>query len=89
MAAVMPSIARFFGVVITMYYSDHEPPHFHARHGGDRIRLNIETGEIVGEISPRALGLVLEWRLLHLDELRLNWASARARRPLAAISPLE
>ena len=27
----MPEISRFFGIIIQMYYNDHEPPHFHVR----------------------------------------------------------
>jgi hypothetical protein len=29
----MPEICRFLGIVIAMYYNDHEPPHFHAYYG--------------------------------------------------------
>ncbi|MBC8234421.1 DUF4160 domain-containing protein [bacterium] len=27
----MPEISRLLGIVIAMYYKDHQPPHFHAR----------------------------------------------------------
>jgi hypothetical protein len=27
----MPEICRFLGIVITMYFNDHAPPHFHVR----------------------------------------------------------
>jgi hypothetical protein len=30
----MPEISRFFGIIVQMYYSDHEPPHFHVRYSG-------------------------------------------------------
>ena len=33
----MPIICQFLGVIITMYYYDHAPPHFHARYGGYEI----------------------------------------------------
>ncbi len=26
----MPELSRFFGIIIRMFYSDHEPAHFHA-----------------------------------------------------------
>lgn len=32
----MPEISRFYGIVIAMYYNDHDPPHFHARYGGEK-----------------------------------------------------
>ena len=28
----MPEISRFYGIVITMYNSEHNPPHFHIRY---------------------------------------------------------
>ncbi len=28
----MPEICRFLGIIITMYYNDHPPPHFHVRY---------------------------------------------------------
>ena len=29
----MPEISRFLGIVITMYYREHGPAHFHAIYG--------------------------------------------------------
>lgn len=28
----MPEICRFLGILITMYFDEHNPPHFHARY---------------------------------------------------------
>ena len=39
----MPEISRFFGIVVQMYYSDHEPPHFHVRYSGQKALIAIET----------------------------------------------
>lgn len=30
----MPSISVFLGIIIRMFYNDHEPPRFHAEHQG-------------------------------------------------------
>lgn len=32
----MPEICRFFGIIISMYYDDHPPPHFHVRYGEEK-----------------------------------------------------
>jgi len=85
----MPVISRFFGVVIAMYWRDHAPPHFHAKYGDDEVTIDIRTGEVTGTISKRALAMVDEWRLLHLDELLANWERAAAREFLRRIDPLE
>ena len=57
----MPELSRFFGIVISMFFDDHNPPHFHAWYGNDRIAINIRTLQVIdGCLSPRALGPVVE-----------------------------
>jgi hypothetical protein len=85
----MPEISRFFGIVITMYYDDHAPPHFHARYGGDEIKVEIENGRVLaGRFSPRLTGLVQEWLVLHRNELQENWRRARQEESLERIDGL-
>ena len=68
----MPEISRFFGIVIAMYYSDHAPPHFHAKYGDHEATLRIADGAVDGRLPRRALSLVLEWYALHQAELLEN-----------------
>jgi hypothetical protein len=86
----MPEISRFLGIIITMYYNDHPPPHFHVRYNQQKAIINIETLSILeGNISPRILGLVIEWAAIHKTELMQNWELARLQVPLEPITPLE
>jgi hypothetical protein len=86
----MPGLVRFFGLIITMYWNDHPPPHFHVRYGSQHALIDIQTLSIItGSLSPRALGLVIEWAALYRAELLANWERARARQPLEPIAPLE
>ena len=86
----MPEISRFLGIVIAMFYNDHEPPHFHARYGGRRATIEIETLTLLdGSLPPRVLGLVIEWAALHRPELKENWERARRQAPLSTVTPLE
>jgi hypothetical protein len=86
----VPEISRFFGIVIAMFYNDHPPPHFHVRYGGQRAIVDIETLSVLeGSLSPRALGLVVEWAALHQNALRANWDLARRHVGLTPIPPLE
>ena len=86
----MPEISRFLGIIITMNYNDHAPPHFHARYGGDQAIIEIETLHVLGgRLSPRVMGLVVEWALLHRDELLEDWRLARESAPLKRIAPLQ
>jgi hypothetical protein len=41
-----------------------------------------------GKLSPRVLGLVIEWATLHQDELRTVWQQAIRLEPLNKIEPL-
>ncbi len=88
-ARLMPRISAFYGIVVTMYHSDHAPPHFHARYGEYEAQIVIETGEaLAGYLPIRALRLIREWAALHEAELQADWELAQARAPLASIDPL-
>jgi len=86
----VPEISRFFGIIILMYYNDHPPPHFHVRYGGQKALVGIESLTILeGKLSPRVLGLVVEWASMHQEELMSDWEHARRQEPLGLILPLE
>ena len=85
----MPIISQFLGIVIMMYYNDHNPSHFHATYGEYEIMVNIETGVIEGKFPRRALRLVLEWYITNKGALQENWQKAREGIPLEMIPPLE
>ena len=86
----MPEICRFLGIVITMNYNDHPPPHFHVRYSGQKALIGIQTMSVLrGRLSPRVLGLVIEWASLHQAELLKNWELARQQAELQRIEPLE
>ncbi len=86
----MPTISRFFGILVRMYYADHAPSHFHAHYGEHSAQIAIDSLEVLGgELPSRALGLILEWAVAHRQELRDDWARAQRREPLVPIAPLE
>ncbi len=86
----MPEISRFLGIVIAMYYDDHNPPHFHARYGAFKMEVDIRTlAVLAGHFPARALGLVMEWASLHQNELMQDWELARQQAELRKIAPLE
>ena len=85
----MPELCRFYGIIIAMFYSEHNPPHFHARYGDERIAIEISTLRIMeGGLPPRALGLVMEWASQHKEDLMLDWDLARSGRIPGKIEPL-
>jgi hypothetical protein len=86
----VPEISRFFGIVVRMYFSDHEPPHFRAAYGEMEALVAIDSLEILrGGLPRRALSLVLEWATLHRNALREDWQLAHAGMAPRPIEPLE
>jgi hypothetical protein len=72
-----------------MFFDDHNPAHFHARYGKDNVAIEISSLRVLeGEISPRALGLVVEWASQHQRELLANWDLAKNSQPIKKIAPL-
>ena len=73
-----------------MFFDDHNPPHFHARYGGDKVAIEIESLRILeGQLPARALGLVIEWASQHQSELLENWGLAKNNEAPKKISPLK
>ena len=85
----MPEISRFLGIVITMNFNDHDPPHFHVLYEEYRALIGIEPVELrEGRLPPRVLGLVMEWGEMHQAELKENWTSLAAEGIFRRIAPL-
>jgi uncharacterized protein DUF4160 len=85
----VPTVSRFFGIVIAMFFDDHGYPHFHARHAEGEAKVRIDNLEVIdSELPRRQLRLVLAWAELHQEELAANWQRARAGETLEQIEPL-
>lgn len=86
----MPRISEFLGIVIYMYFSEHNPPHFHAIYGQYEAEVLVENGKILkGKLPSRALSLVEEWAEKYKDQLNHDWELARNHEDLRQIPPLE
>ena len=86
----MPEISRFFGLVLTMNYNDHPPPHFHVEYGGAKAIIRIpDMNVLAGYLPKRIVRLVKDWGLRHRNELMTNWLLVRSGQPPPRIEPLE
>ena len=85
----MPIISRFYGILIAMYFNDHNPPHFHAKYSGYEALFSFDGDILEGELPTRATKFVKEWISYHKSELELNWQKAQQGLPLDYIAPLE
>lgn len=86
----MPEISRFYGIIIRMFYNDHNPPHFHVIYQDNEALIDINTLKIMnGSLPKRAKSLAVEWAIEHRDELLANWQKARNNESLEKINPLD
>lgn len=84
----MPAIARFYGMVIKMYFgqAEHNPPHFHVSYGEYSALIDIQTLKMIeGDLSDKALSLVKEWAAAHQEELMDIWN----KQQFSPLPPLE
>lgn len=85
----MPELSRFFGIIITMYFYDHEPPHFHAKYGSYKACFDIRTlGIMAGHMPPKIHGLIIRWAAYHHEELINNWERCKHGEQPKKIRPL-
>ncbi len=73
----MPEIARFLGIIITIYLEIdevHQVPHFHVRYNEYQASYSIQPiSQLAGALPRRQQRLVEAWAELHQDELMENW----------------
>lgn len=85
----MPRISAFYGIVVFMFFDDHNPPHYHAHAAEREIVVRIADGSVLrGGLRPTDERRLLEWHRLHQEELAANWDRARRSQPLLPIAPL-
>jgi len=85
----MPELSRFLGIVVLMYFDDHNPPHFHVRYNEYRAIISIaDLALLEGKLPPRVLGLAIEWAGLHKNELLENWDLLQKTGSFFKIEPL-
>jgi hypothetical protein len=72
----MPEISRFFGIVVYMFFNDHNPPHFKVKYNEYEANILIENGNLLnGDLPVGKYKLVQAWAEIHKDELMIMWDS--------------
>jgi len=85
----MPEISRFLGMIIYMYFREHNPPHFHVEYNEYKASILIDSlGLFEGNLPPRIQSLAVEWAGEHREELSVNWESLKKNGEFTKISPL-
>jgi hypothetical protein len=87
--SVVPEISRFLGIVIFMYFNEHNPPHFHVEYNEFKAAIFIDSlGVMEGKLPNKVLSLVVEWASEHQEELMTNWQVLRTTGDYHKIRPL-
>ncbi len=86
----MPELCRFFGIIIRMFFDEHNPPHIHVEYQGNKAVLDFSGNVLRGDLKSRtALKLVREWIDLRYDDLDTDWQLAQDGREVNKIAPLD
>ena len=76
----MPEVARFYGIVVKMFFKpkEHDPSHIHAIYGEYVGVFDLTSSEMTdGDLPLTAQRLVKDWLALHKDELEEMWRTQR------------
>ncbi len=85
----MPEISRFLGIIIYMYFNEHNPPHFHVEYNEHKAAITISSlGIMEGKLPAKVLSLVIEWASEHQQELMDNWNELKQTGHFHKIKPL-
>ncbi len=88
----MPTISMFYGIVIYLYFYDHErhnTPHIHAKYQGSDASFSILDGSLLdGQLPPAKVRLVQAWIEIRREDLLADWELAINGQTPLPIDPL-
>ena len=85
----MPVISMFYGIIVSMFYKEHNPPHIHVQYSEYNSIFDFEGNLTDGDIPINQRKLVEAWIVLHKEELEANWKLAQEKQGMFRIDPLK
>jgi len=89
----MPSISKFYGIIIYMYAADderHHDPHIHIKYQGEQAVFTIRNRALIkGKLPIKVIRLIQAWIEIHDEELMLNWELSINKQGVNKIEPLK
>ena len=85
----MPEICRFFGIIIYLYWKDHNPPHIHFTYGIYECSISVIDRIVDGKAPAKVISKVNEWIDLHEEEILNLWEQAQLGSVIKKIAPLK
>ena len=87
----MPIISQFYGIIITMYFSEsdrHHLPHIHARYNEYKASYDLESNKLTGKMPNKQDKLIQAWIQIHNEELNSLWILIKDENKYFKIKPL-
>ena len=85
----MPEISRFYGIIICLYWKDHNPPHVHFTYGDYECSISVLDRIVDGQAPAKVISKVNQWIDLQEQEFLSLWESAQAGKQIGRIEPLK
>ena len=85
----MPEISRFFGIIISLYLRDPNPPHIHFSYGDYECSISVLDRVVDGKAPAKVISKVNEWIDLHENEILTLWEKAQKGEKIGKIEPLK
>ncbi len=87
----MAELARFYGIVVAIYFREHGVPHVHLIKGGKKVVVAISSGRALAgrhPLAPADMRRAIEWVRDHRAELLRAWHRASAGERPERIEPV-
>lgn len=85
----MPTISMFYGIIIRMYYDEHNPPHIHAFYNNNVAMIDFNGNKLNGNLPSKQMKLIRAWCIIHKEELKANWILSKNCEKIFDINPLK
>lgn len=85
----MPEISKFFGIIVSLYWRDHNPPHIHFTYGDYECSISVLDRVVDGKAPSKVIAKVNEWMNLHEAEILTLWEKAQKGEKIGRIEPLK
>lgn len=85
----MPEICRFYGIILFLYWKDHNPPHIHFSYAGYTCNISVIDRIVDGQAPAKVVAMVNRWLDLHESEVLVLWEKAQRGEPIGQIEPLK
>ena len=86
---ILPEICRFYGIIISLYWRDHNPPHIHFTYREYECSISVLDRLVDGKAPAKVIAKVNEWMDLHEEEILALWEKAQNGEKLNKIEPLK